>query len=152
LAGAQTTPTGNVQLSGSASDNETIRCEKWTSSPSRLLKKGHLKREFQVFEVRHMLRASSDGALCERFDLIFDVYGSFPVLQADSSRCGQNLRDANEIVGGGRQQKEPFHQVAAAMAGLAQAADRLHPPERFFDPLALDRADAIAGMPGPCWP
>ena len=33
------------------------------------------------------------------------------------------------------------------MAGLAQAADSLDPAERFFDPLALDRADAIAGMP-----
>src|ERR1700730_14274769 len=32
------------------------------------------------------------------------------------------------------------------MSGLAQAADRLHPSEGFFDPLALDRADAIAGM------
>jgi hypothetical protein len=45
-------------------------------APSRLLKKGHLKREFRVFEARHLLRASSDGALCERFDLIFHVYGS----------------------------------------------------------------------------
>src|SRR3974390_459894 len=33
------------------------------------------------------------------------------------------------------------------MAGLAQAADSLNPAERFFDPLALDRADAIARMP-----
>ena len=34
------------------------------------------------------------------------------------------------------------------MPGLAQTADRRDPPEWFFDPLALDRADAIAGMPG----
>ena len=34
------------------------------------------------------------------------------------------------------------------MAGLAQTADGLDPAERFFDPLALDRADAIAGMAG----
>jgi hypothetical protein len=32
------------------------------------------------------------------------------------------------------------------MSGLAQAAHRLQPPERFFDAFALDRADAIAGM------
>jgi hypothetical protein len=32
------------------------------------------------------------------------------------------------------------------VSGLAQAAHRLHPPERFFDAFALDRADAIAGM------
>jgi NitT/TauT family transport system ATP-binding protein len=34
------------------------------------------------------------------------------------------------------------------MPGLARTADRLDPPEWFFDPLALDRADAIAGMAG----
>jgi hypothetical protein len=32
------------------------------------------------------------------------------------------------------------------MSCRAQAAHRLHPPERFFDALALDCADAIAGM------
>ena len=32
------------------------------------------------------------------------------------------------------------------MPGLAQATHRFHPPERLFNPLALDRADAIAGM------
>src|SRR5258705_5549121 len=34
------------------------------------------------------------------------------------------------------------------MPGLAQTADGLHPAKGFFDPLALDRADAIAGMAG----
>jgi hypothetical protein len=34
------------------------------------------------------------------------------------------------------------------VSGLAQAAHRLHPPERFFDAFALDRANAIAGMAG----
>jgi hypothetical protein len=80
-----------------------------------------------------MLRVSSGGALFERFDLLFAVYGSFPMLQTDSSRCGQNFRDANEIVGGRGQHEEPFHQAASAMSGLAQTADGLHPTERLFD-------------------
>jgi hypothetical protein len=32
------------------------------------------------------------------------------------------------------------------MPGLAQTTDSLHPPKGFFDPPALDRADAMAGM------
>src|SRR5438270_6440520 len=75
-------------------------------------------------------------------------FASSSTLQTDSSRCGQNLRDANKIVGSGGQHEEPFDQVTAAMPRLAQAADRLHPPERLFDPLALDRTDAVAGVTG----
>src|SRR5271154_1478253 len=74
--------------------------------------------------------------------------GSFSVLRADSSRRRQNLRDANEVVGCSGEHEEPLDQTATAMSSLAQTADRLDPPEWFFDPLALDRADAIAGMPG----
>ena len=73
---------------------------------------------------------------------------SCSALQTDSSRCVQNLRDANEIVGGRRQHEEPFDQVPSAVAGLAQAAHGLHPTEGFFDLLSLDRADAITGMTG----
>src|SRR5246500_1581698 len=69
-------------------------------------------------------------------------------LQTDSSRCYQHLRNTNEIVGRGGEHEEPLDQAAATMPGLAQTADRLDPPEWFFDPLALDRADTIAGMPG----
>src|ERR1700751_6230407 len=69
-------------------------------------------------------------------------------LRTDSSPCCQHLRNTNEIVGRGGEHEEPLDQAAATMSGLAQTADRLDPPEWFFDPLALDRADAIAGMPG----
>src|SRR5258708_20127959 len=34
------------------------------------------------------------------------------------------------------------------MPGLAQTGDGLHPGKGFVDPVALDRADAIAGMAG----
>jgi hypothetical protein len=71
---------------------------------------------------------------------------SYSTLQTDSSRSGQKLRDANEIVGDRSQDEEPFHQGAPTMPGLAQTSDGLHPPKGFFDPLALDRANAIAGM------
>lgn len=73
--------------------------------------------------------------------------GSYLTPQTDSSRCSQKFWDANEIVGRCAQDEEPFHQIAPAMSGLAQTADRLDPAEAFFDPLALDCADAIAGMP-----
>src|SRR5882724_3521788 len=72
-------------------------------------------------------------------------FASYSTLQTDSSRCGQKLGDANEIVGDSSQDEEPFHQAAPTMPGLAQTADGLHPAKGFFDPLALDRADAIAG-------
>ena len=68
-------------------------------------------------------------------------------VQTDSCCYGQKLGDSNEIVGSCGENEEPLDQSAAAMAGFAQAADSLNPAERFFDPLALDRADAIAGMP-----
>src|SRR4030088_3044763 len=95
---------------------------------------------------RLALRVSSDTAQRRRFGGIFARCGSFPMLQADSSCCSQNFWNANEIVGGRREHEEPFHQSPSAMSGLAQTADRLHPPEWFLDPLSLDRADAIAGM------
>jgi len=91
------------------------------------------------------------GELRESSRRIRGIGGSFALYstgQTDSSRCGQNFRDANEIVGGRGQHEEPFDQAASAMSGLAQAADRLHPAERLFDALALDRADALAGMAG----
>ena len=56
-------------------------------------------------------------------------FASLSALRADSSCCGQKFRDANEIVGARGENEEPLHQAAAAMAGLAQAADRLHPAE-----------------------
>src|SRR5260370_33682593 len=73
---------------------------------------------------------------------------SYSAPQTDSSRCGEQLGDANEIVSGSSEDEEPFHQAAPTMPGLAEPADGLHPAKGFFDPLALDRADPIAGMAG----
>src|SRR3974377_1135763 len=73
---------------------------------------------------------------------------SYAILQTDSSRDGQNLRDANQIVGGCRQHEEPFDQRAPEMSGFAQPTRGLHPAECFFDLLSLDGANAIAGMAG----
>src|SRR5262245_23620096 len=74
--------------------------------------------------------------------------GSRSALHTDSSRCSQDLRDANEIVGGCDENEEPFDQCAPAMSGLTQAAHGLHPTERLFDLFSLDRADAMTGMAG----
>src|SRR5678815_5882749 len=67
-------------------------------------------------------------------------------IRDSSSRGGDNFRDADEIAGRRRQDKEPFDQAAPAVTGLAQAAYGLDPSERLLDLLTLDRADAIAGM------
>src|SRR5580704_12891554 len=104
-----------------------------------------MRREIPVAGACRAWSASFDAVFAGRFDLICAAYGSFPVLLTDSSRCRQKLRDAHEIVGDRGEHEEPFHLAAAAMAGFAQSADRLHPAEAFFDPFALDRADAIAG-------
>jgi hypothetical protein len=77
-------------------------------------------------------------------DQIFAHNESFPMLQADSS-CGcQNRGDANEVVGSGRENEEPFNQAATAVPGLAEATNGFQPAERLLDLLSLDRADAIA--------
>src|SRR4029077_1009735 len=68
-------------------------------------------------------------------------------LQISAIAC-QNFWNANEIVGSGGEDEEPLDQFPPAMPGLAQAADRLHPAERLFDPLSLGHANSIAGMAG----
>ena len=73
-------------------------------------------------------------------------FASFLMLQSCSCRCCQNLRDSNEIVGCRSQDEEPLHQTATTVPGLAQAADSLHPAERFFNPFSLDGASAVARM------
>jgi hypothetical protein len=55
---------------------------------------------------------------------IGDGSASSSPLWTDSSRCGQDFRNANEIIGGRGQYEEPFHQAAAAMSGFAQATGR----------------------------
>src|SRR5262245_44316826 len=112
---------------------------------SRLLKK-FVWRLF--FSMVSRLRRALIGAEWRSGSGMSGGLGSWSDLQADSSCGGQDFRDANEIVGGRRQDEEPFHQTTPAVAGLAQAADGLHPPERLLDPLTLDGADAVAGMSG----
>src|SRR6516162_10815271 len=79
---------------------------------------------------------------------ISHIFASSSSLQTDSSRCCNQLGDANQIVGRRGENEEPLHQGATAMAGLAQSADGLHPSEWFFDSLAADCAETIAGMSG----
>src|SRR5438552_1187487 len=87
---------------------------------SRLLKNPVLRVIFLM--VSTMTRGVTGGGrrpLCG----IWNGFASSSTGQTDSSRCRQNFRDANEIVGGRGQHEEPFHQAASTMAGLAQAAD-----------------------------
>ncbi|MET4022086.1 Xaa-Pro aminopeptidase [Bradyrhizobium sp. S3.2.12] len=75
-----------------------------------------------------------------------DHFASFSTVKADSSDRCQEFGDANEVVGGRSRYKEPLHQVSASMARLAQPADGIDPAERLLDLLALNHADAIAGI------
>ena len=86
---------------------------------------------------------------CRRCRNLFGYgFASYLMLQTDSPRCGRYFWQAHEIVSRGGEHEEPLDPVAATMAGLAQAADRLDPAEGFLDPLALDRTETIAGMTG----
>jgi hypothetical protein len=58
------------------------------------------------------------------------------MLQADSSYGSQYLGDWNEIVSGRREDEEPFNQVAAAVPGLAEAANAFEPTEEVLDPVS----------------
>src|SRR5215469_11709926 len=112
---------------------------------SRLLKKFVMRPIFLMFA--SATRGSIGDTLRHGREIRFD-FASSSRLQTDSSRCGQNLRNADEIVGGGRQHEEPFDQRPSTMACLAQTADGLDPAEGFLDPLPLDGADAITGVTG----
>src|SRR5215475_13170550 len=76
------------------------------------------------------------------------VFPPFSSLQTDSSRCRHQFGQTNQIVGGCGENEEPVHQGATAVARLTHPANGLDPAEWLFDPLALDAARAIAGMPG----
>src|SRR5215467_1436912 len=113
---------------------------------NRVLKNGHLKREFPLFGSWQATERYSDDAFCASIHLIFAHNGAFPTLEADSSRGCQNRGDANEIVSGRREDEEPFDQGAATVPGLAEATNGFEPTERYLDLLSLDHADAIAGV------
>ena len=68
--------------------------------------------------------------------------------RTDSFCCGQDFGNAEEIVGRGGKDEEPFDKLTPAMPCLAHDAHGLHPAERFLDPLAFDLADFVASMTG----
>src|SRR2546425_3714841 len=53
---------------------------------------------------------------------------------------------SHQVVSRRREDEDPVHARRAAVAQLAQQADRLQPTEDLFDPFALLLADLIAGM------
>src|SRR6516165_1588593 len=111
---------------------------------SRTVKNSHMQREFPLFGPLQTMERYYNDVFGSYIEQIFAHNGSFPLLQADSS-CGcQNRGDANEVVGSGRENEEPFNQAATAVPGLAEATNGFQPAERLLDLLSLDRADAIA--------
>src|SRR4030088_2030288 len=82
----------------------------------------------------------------ERNRRFYWVFGPYSRLQTDSSCVCKDFWNANKIVGRCGEDEEPFDQASAAVAGLAQAPDGLHPTERLFDLFSLDHADAVASV------
>jgi hypothetical protein len=94
---------------------------------SRLLKNRVLRANFLMFagrttELMGRDRRCMSGVGCG--------FASYSTLQTDSSHCGEQFRDANEIVSDRGQDEEPFHQTAPAMPGFTQTADGLNPAKR----------------------
>src|SRR6516162_2464435 len=87
---------------------------------SRLLKKFVGELIFAMFPSQ--AEASRRDDLRYRLRIRY-LFASSWLLQTDSSRCGQYLWDANEIVGGRGEDEEPFDQRPSAVPGFAQAAD-----------------------------
>src|SRR5262249_2455766 len=113
-------------------------------TPSRLLK----NRVLRPILVMRAARTQSMDRLRRRTHTIGGYFASFSTLQADSHRCRQKFWDANEVVCCSSEHEEPFDQAATAKQSLAHTPYRVDPPDRFFDLVALDGADPIAGMAG----
>ena len=67
-------------------------------------------------------------------------------LQVSLRRGSQQLRQADQIVGGRRQRKHPAHPRRAAIARLALATHRLHPTKHLFDALPMPYAHLVTAM------
>src|SRR6266851_299952 len=70
--------------------------------------------------------------------------GSAPVPRS-SRRLGE-VAEADQIVDRQAEDEHPVHASPAAMARLAQQADRLEPAEDLFDALAFPLAHSVAGV------
>jgi len=92
---------------------------------SRLLKKLVVRSNFSMFPMAANGEMGGDPRCL--FGIRYIVV-SYSTLQTDSLRCGQNLRDANEIVGGGGKDKKPLDQLPPAMTVLRK------PPTVFIQP------------------
>src|SRR5215472_9367197 len=80
-----------------------------------MLKNGHMQREFPLFGPPQTMERYYNDVFGSYIDQIFAHNGSFPMPQADSS-CGcQNRGDANEVVGSGRENEEPFNQAGLVL-------------------------------------
>src|ERR1700730_7269246 len=78
-----------------------------TQATSRLLKNAVWRRIFSMCAAATTGEMGGDprGMRGNRYDI-----ASYLILQTDSSRCGQKLRNANAVVSGCRQHEEPFNQ------------------------------------------
>src|ERR1700730_11644612 len=75
------------------------------TASSRLVKKLVVRSNFSMFAMAANGEMGGDPRCL--FGIRY-IVASYSTLQTDSLRCGQNLQDANEIVGGGGKDKKPL--------------------------------------------
>src|SRR5712691_9453029 len=63
-----------------------------------------------------------------------------------SSRCLGQVADADQVIDRQPEDEHPAYPCPAAVAHLAQQADRLEPAEDLFDSLAFPLAHPVAGV------
>src|SRR5438876_8758433 len=80
------------------------------------------------------------------FDSFFLCGATFSRQQAHCSLHRHQLPHSHQVVSRSRKDKDPVHECGAAMAQLAQQADRLQPAEDLLNPFALLLTNLIAGM------
>jgi len=122
---------------------QLLRAPKQIGNPAAHFQHAAKKRLFSSLLMSTAGRSGGKGIDPRRMRGIRYGFTSFSMLQADSSRGGEERRNANQIISGRDEDEKPFNQVTAAIPGFAQSSNGLHPPERFFDPLAGGQTDAI---------
>src|SRR6516164_10270751 len=111
MALASATPQAPAPTTAIWSKEYISRSSEWKRT-SRLLKKFVGELIFAMFPSQ--AEASRRDDLRYRLRIRY-LFASSWLLQTDSSRCGQYLWDANEIVGGRGEDEEPFDQRPSAV-------------------------------------
>src|SRR5436305_13660716 len=77
---------------------------------------------------------------------MLSLWAHFSLVLCGGNCWRQQIPHPHEVVGGGREGKDPPNLKYAAVTGLPQHPDRLHPTEHFLNPLPFALADLVTGV------